>query len=330
MIETAFTKTLGIRVPVVQGGMQWVGHPQLAAAVSNAGALGVLTALTQPDPETLRTAIRKTRELTSKSFGVNITLLPSINPPDYAAYARVAVEEGVKIFETAGNNPGALIRYFKSHGCIVIHKCTSIRHAKAAERLGVDFLSIDTFECAGYCGEDDIGGMVLLARAAQELRTPFIASGGIADGRGLAAVLALGACGANMGNSDAVAIPIHPNLKSKITSSDERDTIHILRTMRNSARVYKNAVAKEVVAIEHRPGGAKFKDVEHLVAGVRGKLAYENGDPDYGIWSASVSIGLIDDCPSCTELVDRIELEAESVLSRLSMLKTNTKAFSKL
>ncbi|KAK2465245.1 hypothetical protein APHAL10511_002599 [Amanita phalloides] len=198
-LVTPLTKLLGIRVPVVQGGMQWVGVPRLAAAVSEAGGLGILTALTQPSPDALRSAIRETRKLTSRPFGVNITLLPTINPPDYEGYARAAVEEGVKIFETAGNNPGPLIKYFKSNGCIVIHKCTTIRHAQSAERMGVDILSIDGFECAGHPGEDDIGGLVLLARAAQELKVPYIASGGIADARGVAAALALGAAGANMG-----------------------------------------------------------------------------------------------------------------------------------
>ncbi|KAI0367677.1 inosine monophosphate dehydrogenase [Pilatotrama ljubarskyi] len=322
-LETKLTKLLNIRVPVVQGGMQWVGVPKLAAAVSNAGGLGILTALTQPSPEALRQAIRETRKLTKYPFGVNITLLPSINPPDYEGYARAAVEEGIKVFETAGNNPGPLIRFFKSNGCIVIHKCTTIRHAKSAERLGVDCLSIDGFECAGHPGEEDIGGIVLLARAAQELKVPYIASGGFADGRGLASALALGACGVNMGTRFMCTVesPIHQNIKDKIVASTERDTVHIFRTLHNTARVFKNAVAQQVVALERRPGGAKFEDVRDLVSGQRGRLVYENGDPDYGIWTAGIVMGLIKDCPTCEELLRRIEREAEEVIGELQALK---------
>ncbi|KAG6918318.1 hypothetical protein DXG01_015176 [Tephrocybe rancida] len=303
MIVTPLTKLLGIRVPVVQGGMQWVGVPQLAAAVSEAGGLGILTALTQPSPEALRKAIRETRKLTSKPFGVNITLLPSINPPDYEGYARAAVEEGVRIFETAGNNPGPLIKYFKNQGCIVLHKCTTIRHAKSAERHGVDVLSIDGFECAGHPGEEDIGGLVLLARAVKELKIPFIASGGIADGRGFAAALALGAS----------------NIKEKMVASTETDTIHIFRTLHNTARVFKNKVSLEVVAIERR-GGAKFEDVRELVSGARGRKVYELGDPDYGIWSAGIAVGLIDDIPTCKDLIGKLESDVEGIVGQLSGL----------
>jgi len=327
-LATPLTKLLGIRVPVVQGGMQWVGVPQLAAAVSEAGGLGILTALTQPSPDALRSAIRETRKLTSKPFGVNITLLPSINPPDYEGYARVAVEESVKIFETAGNNPGPLIKYFKDNGCIVIHKCTTIRHAKSAERMGVDILSIDGFECAGHPGEEDIGGLVLLARAAQELKIPYIASGGIADARGVAAVLALGAAGANMGTRFMCTVEstIHENIKKKIVESTERDTIHIFRTLHNTARVYKNKVAMEVVKIERRPGGAQFSDVRHLVSGAQGRVVYEKGDSDYGIWSAGVSVGLIRDIPTCKELIETIEREVEDIIRGLATVTVVPKA----
>jgi len=323
-LQTALTKLLGIRVPVVQGGMQWVGVPKLVAAVSNAGGLGVITALTQPSPAALRQAIRETRAMTDKPFGVNITLLPSINPPDYEGYAKAAVEEGVKIFETAGNNPGPLIKFFKSNGCIVVHKCTTIRHAKSAERLGVDVLSIDGFECAGHPGEDDIGGLILLARAATELKVPYIASGGIADGRGLAGALALGAAGVNMGTRFMCTVEstIHENIKQKIVQSTERDTVHIFRTLRNTARVFKNKVSMEVVAIENRPGGAKFEDIRELVSGQRGRLVYDNGDPDYGIWSAGITLGLINDIPTCKELLNRMEQEAEEIIGRLGNLVT--------
>ncbi|KAG1872518.1 hypothetical protein DFJ58DRAFT_762081 [Suillus subalutaceus] len=316
MITTALTKLLGIRVPVVQGGMQWVGKPPLPAAVSNAGGLGLITALTQPSPEALRTVIRETRAATDKPFGVNLTILPSINPPDYEGFARAAVEEGVKIFETAGNNPGKLIEFFKLHGCIVIHKCTTVRHAKSAERLGVDVVSIDGFECAGHPGEEDIGGLVLLARAAQELKIPYIASGGIGDGRGLAACLALGAAGVNMGTRFMCTVeryvPIHQNIKEKIVASTEYDTTHIF-------------LSQQVVDIERRPGGAKFEDVRDLVAGARGRIVFENGDPDYGVWTAGLVLGLIKDIPTCEELLSRIEREAEEIIGGMAKL-VNAKA----
>lgn len=328
MIVTRLTKALNITVPVVQGGMQWVGLPKLAAAVSEAGGLGILTALTQPSPDALRDAIRKTKTLTKKPFGVNITILPTINPPDYEGYARVAVAEGVRIFETAGNNPGPLIKFFKSEGCFVIHKCTTIRHAKSATRMGVDFLSIDGFECAGHPGEEDIPGLVLLARAAQELSIPYIASGGFADGRGLVSALALGADGVNMGTRFMCTeeSEIHQNIKQKIIDSAEQDTVHIFRTLHNTARVFKNKVSQEVVRLERRPGGAKFEEVRDLVSGQRGRLVYENGDPDYGIWSAGIAMGLIKDAPSCEVLLRRIENEAEEVIGGLSNLVVKEKA----
>ncbi|KAI9462263.1 hypothetical protein HD554DRAFT_2176017 [Boletus coccyginus] len=319
MIITLLTELLGIRIPVVQGGMQWVGKPPLVSAISNAGGLGILTALTQPSPDALRTAIRETRSATNKPFGVNLTLLPTINPPDYEGYARAAVEEGVRIFETAGNNPGELISFFKSHGCIVIHKCTTIRHAKSAERMGVDVLSIDGFECAGHPGEEDIGGLVLLARAAQELRIPYIASGGLADGRGLAAAIALGAAGVNMGTRFMCTVesPIHQSIKEMIVASTEQDTVHIFRTLNNTARVFKNSVSKQVVALERRPGGAQFADLRDLVSGARGKVVYDIGDPEYGIWSAGIAMGLIKDIPTCKVLLNRIESEAEEIIERM-------------
>ncbi|PVG03160.1 putative 2-Nitropropane dioxygenase [Serendipita vermifera] len=322
-IVTELTKLLKIRVPVVQGGMQWVGFPPLVAAVSNAGGLGILTALSQPSPDALRKAIRETKSLTNKPFGVNITLLPTINPPDYAGYARAAVEEGVRIFETAGNNPKKLIEYFKSNDCIVIHKCTTVRHAKSSVKLGVDVLSIDGFECAGHPGEEDIPGIVLLARAAQELSIPYIASGGFADGRGLAAALALGCQGINMGTRFmcTVEAPIHDNIKQTIVNASEQDTVHIFRTLKNTARVFKNKVSTEVVRLERRPQGAKFEEIRDLVSGQRGKLVYENGDPDYGVWSAGLCIGLIKDIPTCEDLLNRIEREAEEVIDGMSRLK---------
>ncbi|KAN0123462.1 hypothetical protein V8E52_002794 [Russula decolorans] len=319
MIVTPVTKLLGIRVPIVQGGMQWVGVPSLAAAISDAGALGILTALTQPNPDALRDAVRETRRMTDKPFGVNITLLPTINPPDYEGFARAAIAEGVRIFETAGNNPKKLIAYLKSEGCIIIHKCTTIRHAKSAEKFGVDIVSIDGLECAGHPGEEDVPGLVLLARAAQELKVPYLASGGIADSRGFVAALALGASGINMGTRFMCTVesPIHDRIKERIVEATEQDTIHIFRTMHNTARVFKNKVSKEVVAIEQRPG-SKFEDVRELVSGVRGRKVYELGDPEYGIWSMGLAAGLIHDIPRCEELVRRMEREAEEMMGGMS------------
>ncbi|QRV89414.1 Nitronate monooxygenase [Ceratobasidium sp. AG-Ba] len=292
MIRTKLTELLGIRVPVVQGGMQWVGLPAMASAVSNAGGLGILTALSQPSPDALRQAIRETRTLT--------------------------VTSRVYLCGIAG----PLIRFFKSSGCIVIHKCTTIRHAKSAEKLGVDFLSIDGFECAGHPGEEDIGGLVLLARAAQELKVPYIASGGFGDGRGLVAALSLGAEGINMGTRFmcTTEAPIHQKIKDKMIASSETDTVHIFRTLRNTARVYKNAVSSEVVRLERRPGGAQFSELRDLVSGLRGKKVYETGDADAGIWSAGIVVGLIKDCPSCAELLQRIEQEAEAAINGMSRL----------
>ncbi|KZW03210.1 2-nitropropane dioxygenase [Exidia glandulosa HHB12029] len=268
-IVTELTRALGIRIPAVQGGMMWVGMPKLAAAVSEAGGLGILTALSQGSPEDLRTAIRKTRTLTSKPFGVNLTFLPTMSPPPYDQYAKVIVDEKVPVCETAGGPAAApIIQMLRKHGVYVIHKCTSVRHAKTAVRLGANMLSIDGFECAGHPGEDDIGGVVLLARAAQDLKVPFIASGGFANGRGLASALALGAAGVNMGTAFMVVdeAEIHDNVKDTMIRSTERDTIHIFRTLHNTARVYKNKVAEEVVALERRPGGCEFKDIAHIIS----------------------------------------------------------------
>ncbi|KAK0542515.1 hypothetical protein OC846_006713 [Tilletia horrida] len=310
MIQTALTRTLGLDIPVVQGGMQWVGLPKLASAVSNAGGLGVLTALTQPSPDALRAAIRETRKLIHPevaerrklygAFAVNITILPSINPPDYEGYTRAALEEGVRIFETAGHNPAPIVKLIKSENAYVIHKCTTIRHALSSQRMGVDCLSIDGFECAGHPGEDDIGGLVLAARASEALTIPYLLSGGIANGQGLAAALALGATGVNMGTRFMCTAEseIHQKIKEKIVESTERDTVHIFRSLRNTARVYKNSVAMEVVGLERRPGGAEFKVLQPLVSGQRGRRVYTEGDPEAGVWTAGITIGLINDIVS--------------------------------
>ncbi|KIW07012.1 uncharacterized protein PV09_01907 [Verruconis gallopava] len=317
--NTALTRKLGIRVPVVQGGMQWVGYAELAAAVSNAGGLGILTALTQPTPEDLRKEIRRCRTMTNKPFGVNITLLPAMVPPDYGAYARVVVEEGVKIVETAGNSPGPVIKQLKAAGVIILHKCTTIRHAQSAVKLGVDFLSIDGFECAGHVGESDITNFILLSRARQSLSVPFIASGGFADGQGLAAALALGAEGINMGTRFmcTVEAPIHINIKKAITEAEETDTELVMRKWRNTSRLFSNKVAKQAVAIEKADTTGDFakSGIGQYVSGQRGRQVFINGDKDYGVWTAGQVIGLIHDIPTCEELLKRIEKEAVETLA---------------
>lgn len=316
-IKTRFTETFGVEHPIVQGGMQWVGYAEMVAPVANAGALGFLTALTQPSPEALEKEIARTREMTDKPFGVNLTILPTIKPPPYAEYRQAIIEGGITIVETAGHKPQEHVDHFKQHGIKVIHKCTSVRHALSAERMGVDAISIDGFECAGHPGEDDIPGLVLIPAAANKIKIPMLASGGFADGRGLVAALALGADGINMGTRFCVTqeAPIHENHKRQMVANDERSTVLILRTLHNTARVMKNAVSTEVVEIERR-GGAKFEDVVHLVAGARGRAAIADGDTDGGIWSAGTVQGLINDIPTVKELIDTIMADAEAIIDR--------------
>ncbi|RDA91260.1 hypothetical protein CP533_0659 [Ophiocordyceps camponoti-saundersi (nom. inval.)] len=327
-ITTELTRRLGIRVPVVQGGMMHVGTADLAAAVSNAGGLGIITALIFPSPDALRDEIRRCRTLTRNPFAVNLTLLPSMVPPDYGSYARAVVEEGIRIVETAGNSPGPIIAQLKKAGVTVLHKCTTIRHAQSAVKLGVDFLSIDGFECAGHVGESDITNFILLSRARQSLGVPFIASGGFADGWGLAAALCLGACGINMGTRFMCTIeaPIHQRIKDEIVSADETDTILLLRRWRNTSRLYKNTVALEALKIERESQKGEFAEVAPLVSGKRGKEVFVNGDPDHGVWTAGQVIGLIHDIPTCDVLVKRIETEAEAALrERLSLIQPGPK-----
>ncbi|CDM35880.1 hypothetical protein DTO013E5_5393 [Penicillium roqueforti] len=320
--NTALTRKLGIRVPVVQGGMQWVGYAELASAVSNAGGLGILTALTQPTPEDLRKEIRRCRTMTKYPFGVNLTLLPAIVPPDYSAYAQVIIDEGVKIVETAGNNPGPVITQLKKAGIIVLHKCTTIRHAKSAVKLGVDFLSIDGFECAGHVGEHDITNFILLSRARQELKIPFIASGGFADGQGLAAALALGAEGINMGTRfmSTVEAPIHQKVKEAIVAAQETDTALVLRRWKNTSRLFANKVAKDALKIEQESKTGEFSEVGPYVSGKRGRQVFINGDVDFGVWTAGQVIGLIHDIPTCEVLLTRIEKEAVEAMTRTRSL----------
>jgi NADH:quinone reductase (non-electrogenic) len=318
MFRTRITELLGIQVPIVQGGMQWVGRAELASAVSNAGALGVLTALTQPTPQMLRREIQRCRSMTDRPFAVNLTILPTLSPPPYADYIDVIIEGGVRIVETAGNSPREYISKFKAAGIKIVHKCTTVRHALSAERSGVDVVSIDGFECAGHPGEDDIPGLVLIPIAAKALKIPIIASGGIGDGRGMAAALALGAEGINMGTRFVCTreAPVHESLKQALRQASERDTNLIFRTMNNTARVLKNAVSDEVVAMERRPGGCQFEDVRHLVAGARGRDSWERGDVDGGVLTAGMVIGLIDDIPTCAELIERMTRDCRAHLTR--------------
>jgi NAD(P)H-dependent flavin oxidoreductase YrpB (nitropropane dioxygenase family) len=316
MLRTRFTELFGVEHPIVQGGMQWVGRASLVSAVANAGALGFITALTQPTPEDLEKEIKRCRDLTDKPFGVNLTILPALKPPPYAEYRQAVIESGVKIVETAGYNPQEHIAELKKHGIKVIHKCTAVRHAVKAEKIGADAISIDGFECAGHPGEDDVPGLILIPAAADKVSIPMIASGGFGDGRGLAAALALGAEGINMGTRFmcTVEAPIHQKIKEQIVANDERSTDLIFRTLHNTARVARNAVSQEVLAVE-RKGGATIDDVRHLVAGARGRTVYEEGNPDFGIWSAGMVQGLIHDIPTCAELVARIVAEAEAIIA---------------
>lgn len=322
MLTTRFSEMFGVEHPIVQGGMQWVGRAGLVAAVANAGALGFLTALTQPTPEALAKEIDRCRELTDRPFGVNLTILPSINPPPYEEYRRAIIESGVRIVETAGFNPQEHLPEFRAHGVRMLHKCTSVRHAVKAERLGVDAVSIDGFECAGHPGEDDVPGLVLIPAAARRLTVPMIASGGFADGRGLVAALALGADGISMGTRFLCTAesPVHRRVKEQIVAHTEQDTELLFRPLRNTARVASNTVSRKVVEILDEGGG--FPDVRDLVAGTRGRRVFEDGDLEAGIWSAGLAQGLIDDIPTVREVVERIVGEAaELITGRLTALR---------
>jgi NAD(P)H-dependent flavin oxidoreductase YrpB (nitropropane dioxygenase family) len=319
---TELTRRLGIRVPVVQGGMMHVGTAALASAVSNAGGLGIITALIFPTPAELRQEIRRCRKLTKNPFGVNITLLPAMVPPDYGAYAQAIIDEGIKIVETAGNSPGPVISKLKAAGITVLHKCTTIRHAQSAVKMGADFLSIDGFECGGHVGETDLTNFILLSKARQTLGVPFIASGGFADGWGLAAALCLGASGVNMGTRFmcTVEAPIHINVKKEIVRADETDTSLLLRRWKNTTRLYKNKVAQEALQIERESPTGKFEEVAHLMSGKRGKEVFTTGDVEYGVWTTGQVIGLINDIPTCDDLLKRIEKEAHAALQERQAL----------
>lgn len=311
------TQMLGIEHPIIQGGMMWVGRAELASAVSNAGGLGILTALTQPSPEELLREIQRCREMTDKPFGVNLTILPTIKPVPYDEYLDATIEGGVKVVETAGRNPQEFIPRLRENGVRIIHKCTSVRHALKAESIGCDAVSVDGFECAGHPGEDDVTNLVLLPAAAKRLTIPMIASGGIGSGRQLAAALMLGAEAVNMGTRFVATreAPVHDKVKQAMVEADERQTTLIFRSLRNTARVFGNSIAKEVVAIEAKQGETDFADLQPLVAGTRGReQVLEGGDIEGGIWTAGQVIGLIDDIPDCAELLRRMVDEAEQAI----------------
>ncbi len=318
MIKTRITEMFGVETPIVMGGMTGVGYAPLVASVAKAGALGFIVAHLYPTAEELEAAIRWVQNETDKPFGVNLTILPSLTPIPYDEYRRAIIESGCKIVETAGRNPVAHMPDFKEAGVKVIHKCTSVRHAVTAAQLGVDVISIDGFECAGHPGEDDIGLVVLLPATVDKLDIPVIASGGMADGRSLAAALALGADGVNMGTRFMATqeAAIHENVKKKIVENTERDTILTNRTLRNTSRVARNAVAEEVVKIQQDPTKT-IEDVRHLVAGVRGRVnVMQGGDMDGGIWSSGQSQGLIHDIPTCAEMVRNVMAQAEAIMQR--------------
>lgn len=314
-MRTRFTELMGVRYPIVQGGMQWIGRAELVAAVSNAGGLGLLTALTQPSPEALTVEIARVRALTDRPFGVNLTILPSLRPIPHAEYRQAIVESGVKIVETAGRSPEAHMAAFKAAGVKVIHKCTSVRHALSAERIGVDVVSIDGFECAGHPGEDDVPNLILVPAAVAALKIPVLASGGIADGRGLAAALVLGAEGVSLGTRFLCTVesPAGDAVKQAIVAGSELDTRLILRSLRNTSRVARNAVAERVVAMER--AGAGIDEIGPFVSGLKGRRVYEDGDLEAGIWSVGLCQGLIHDVPTCATLVARMVDEARAAIA---------------
>jgi len=321
-MKTRITELLRIRYPIIQGGMMWVGRAELAAAVSNAGGLGTLTALTQPSPEALLQEVRRCRAMTQAPFAVNLTILPSAAPPPYADYAQAIVDSGVRIVETAGQQPEAITELFKSKGLVIVHKCTSVRHALSAQRRGASAISIDGFECAGHPGEDDIPGLILIPAACARLTIPVVASGGIANGRTMAAALALGADGVNMGTRFMLTreAPVHEHVKAALVQASERDTTLIFRGLRNTARVWRNPVSAAVNQLEQRPEGASFEDRRSWVAGARGRKALEEGSVDDGLIWAGQCLGLIDDVPSCAELIQRMVAECRLALRRATDL----------
>ncbi len=316
-MKTRITELFGIEHPIIQGGMHWVGYAELAAAVSNAGGLGIITALTQPTPEDLAKEIARCREMTDKPFGVNLTFLPSFKEPPYPEYIRAIIDGGVKIVETAGRSPEKYMPALKEAGIKVIHKCTSVRHSLKAQKIGCDAVSVDGFECGGHPGEDDIPNFILLPRAAEELEIPFVASGGMADARSLVAALALGADGMNMGTRFLATreAPVHDRVKETIVEADELQTRLVMRPLRNTERVLNNKAVEEILSIEKEKGAdTQIDDIRHLVTGAKGKMGLHEGKMDEAAWSCGMVAGLIHDVPSCEELITRIMRDAESII----------------
>lgn len=315
-MKTRITELFGIEHPIIQGGMHYVGFAELAAAVSNAGGLGLITALTQPSPEHLKQEIERCKAMTSKPFGVNLTFLPSVNPPDYPGYVRVIIESGVKVVETAGNNPQQWLPALQEAGIRVIHKCTSVRHALKAQDIGCDAVSVDGFECGGHPGEDDVPNMILLPRAADSLDIPFVASGGMADARSLVAALSMGADGMNMGTRFVATqdAPVHENVKQAILAASELDTRLVMRPLRNTERVLTNASVERLLEKERELGSnIQFKDIAPEVAGVYPKVM-RNGEVEAGAWSCGMVAGLIHDIPTVQALIERIMNEADRII----------------
>jgi len=314
-MNTRITEMFGTQYPIVQGGLMWIARAQLVSAVANAGAMGFMTALTFSDPEALRAEIHKCRQLTDNPFGVNLTFLPTLRPPDYPAYIQVCGEEGIGFIETAGRNPQPYMDQIKSFGIRVIHKCTSVRHAVKAEKIGCDAVSIDGFEAAGHPGEDDVTSLILIPRTRDAISLPIIASGGFADGRGLVAALALGADGMNMGTRFVATreAPVHPHVKQALVDHNERDTRLIMRSLRNTERVMHNSAVDRVLEIERR-GNTQIEEIIPYVAGTIGKQMLDEGDMECGALAAGQCMGLIADIPSCRELIDRIMKQAREIV----------------
>jgi len=319
-MKTRITELFGIRHPIIQGGMHYVGYAELASAVSNAGGLGIITGLTQPTPEDLAKEIARCHEMTDQPFGVNLTFLPAFIMPPYPEYIDAIIAGGIRIVETAGRNPAEHLPRLKAAGIKIIHKCTSVRHALKAESIGCDAVSVDGFECAGHPGEDDVPNMILLPRAAEELRIPFVASGGMADARSLVAALAMGAEGINMGTRFIATqeAPVHENVKQALVAASELDTRLIMRPIRNTERVLRNGAAEEILRIEHAKAAAgeaiTIDDIRHLVAGSENRKVLREGQMDAGAWSCGMVAGLIHDVPTCKELIDRIMAEATALI----------------
>ncbi|MEH6412040.1 MAG: nitronate monooxygenase family protein [Hyphomonas sp.] len=316
-MKTRITEMFGIEHPIIQGGMHFVGFAEMAAAVSNAGGLGIITALTQRTPADLANEIARCRDMTDKPIGVNLTFLPVVNAPDYPGYVKAIIDGGVKAVETAGNNPVQVLPILKEHGIKVIHKCTAVRHALKAQSIGCDAVSVDGFECGGHPGEDDVPNMILLPRAADELDIPFVSSGGQADGRSLVASLAMGAEGMNMGTRFIATkeAPVHQNVKDAIVAASELDTRLVMRPLRNTERVLTNAAVERLLVKEKELGSnLQFKDIAEEVAGVYPRIMID-GEMDAGAWSCGMVAGLIHDIPTCKELIDRIMAEAEEIIN---------------